>query len=195
MFICVSGQQSQFSLQIRIANGWCDRKKMVQRRMPSFVKRIGVKKTHPNNTWVSQKTKSAACLSAHLICRVFDLAGRLDRFENVDMSTNIEHIWLFLAGGRPGTKFYVVSPIRNLNTLSSPRIKNLIISPFQWESLHKILYQAFDMLNKSQISSNDDMLTFSNLSCIPAKTKLTYDSHLIYFIPPKQQQTSRQIWQ
>ena len=78
-----------------------------------------------------------------LICRVFDLLGRLDRFENVDMST-IKQIWLFLAGGRPGTKFYV--GISTLNFF--PGIKHLMISPFQTESLHKILYQAYHLLKK-----------------------------------------------
>ena len=111
---------------------------------------------------VSQKTKSAACLSAHLssflgflltdlgcsekmclcflcsrftkicllvcrlfffcfggnkviyvgiiICQDFYLVGKHDIFENVDMST-IEQIWHFSACGRPGTKFYVGSPL------------------------------------------------------------------------------------
>ncbi len=60
--------------------------------------------------------KSADCLSAHLL--IFILAGKHDRFENVDMSTCWQ-IWLFSACGRPGTKFYVGPPHGNLNPLSS----------------------------------------------------------------------------
>jgi hypothetical protein len=60
--------------------------------------------------------------------RVFVLAGKHDRYENVDMST-IEKIWLFSGGGRPGKKIYVGSPLGNLNPLSSPRIEKLMIPP------------------------------------------------------------------
>ena len=41
-----------------------------------------------------------------LICCVFFVAGKNDRFKSVDMST-FEQIWLFSASGRPGTKKYV----------------------------------------------------------------------------------------
>ncbi len=61
--------------------------------------------------------KSPDYLSAHLL--IFILAGKHDRFENVDMST-CQQIWLFSACGRPGTIFYVGPPHGNLNPLSSP---------------------------------------------------------------------------
>jgi hypothetical protein len=46
-------------------------------------------------------------------------------------------------------------------------------SDSQGESLHKILYQAYiPHAEKSQIYSNVDMSTFSNLSCFPARKKI-----------------------
>ena len=46
----------------------------------------------------------------------YGVDGRLNKLTN-------QQIWLFSAGGRRGTKFYVGSPLGNLNPLSTPWIK------------------------------------------------------------------------
>ena len=118
--------------------------------------------------------------------------------ENVNMTT-IEQMWLFSAGGRPGTKFYIRSPIMKSNLLFPRGEKNLMISPFQGESLRKILYQAYHMLKKVKSAQMSTCWHFQICRVLSPNKKLGrwFSCKLLYSKKKnrrKRQQISRQIW-
>ena len=84
--------------------------------------------SHPiPHTRVSQKIKSAVCLSAHL--SIFCFGGKTQQISNLLTCRQMSRIDFFQQIVGLVQMFYVGSPLGNLNPLSSPRIEILMISP------------------------------------------------------------------